>query len=71
MLVLCTIETFKLGILLSLFEKETKVYCYPSLNWLTFAQYKHDPNVMAMRVNGQITEVNQSRPWLILRWVTI
>ena len=25
--------------------------------WLTFAQYKHDPTVKAVRVNGQITEV--------------
>ena len=35
-----------------------------------FAQYKHDPKVKAVRVNGQITEVKQPKTNLILRWVT-
>ena len=34
-------------------------------------QYKYDPKVEAVRVNGQNTEVKQPRPWIILRCVTI
>ena len=30
-----------------------------SLKWFKFAQHKHEPNVKAVRVNGQITEVKQ------------
>ena len=45
----------------------TKFATHPSLKWLTFAQYKHDPKVKAVRVNCQITEVKQPRPRLILR----
>ena len=41
-----------------------------SLKWLKFAQHKYEPKVKVVRVNGQITEVKQLRPWTILRWVT-
>ena len=41
-----------------------------SLKWLKSAQQKHEPKVKVVRVNGQITEAKQSRPWTILRWVT-
>ena len=65
------IEAFKLVIILSLCEKTSKFTGHPSLKWLKFSQYKHDPKVKTVRVNGQITEVKQQRPRLILRWVTI
>ena len=35
------------------------------------AQHKHEPTMRAVKVNGQITEVKQLRPRLILKWVTI
>ena len=35
------------------------------------AQHKHEPTIRAVRVNGQITDVKQPRPRLILRWVLI
>ena len=66
MLVLCIIEAFKLDIILSLCKqkqtnKQQKKYtAYPSLKWLTFVQYKHDPKVKVVRVNGQITEVKKT-----------
>ena len=48
-----------LGILLSLCGKKLKFIAHPSLKWLTFAQYKHDQKVKAVRVNGLIAEVKQ------------
>ena len=56
---------------LFLCEKNLKFNSHPSLKWLTFGQNKHDQKVKVVRVNGQITEVKQSRPRMILRWVTI
>ena len=38
---------------------------------LTFIKYKHDPKGKAARMNGQITEVKQPRPRIILRWMTV
>ena len=35
------------------------------------AQYKHEPTMKAVRVNGKITEVKQLALQLILRWVAI
>ena len=34
------------------FVKRVKVN--PSLKWITFAQYQHEPKVKAVRVNGRI-----------------
>ena len=61
MLVLCTIEVFNIGILLSLCEKKLKFTAHPSLKWLTFAQHKYEPKVKSVRVNGQITEVKETK----------
>ena len=47
------------------------VFFTKKLKFLNNAQYKHETTMRAVRVNGQITEVKQPRPWLILRWVTI
>ena len=52
-------------------KKITKLTAHPSLKWLTFTQYLHDPKVKAVRVNGQIAKVNQLEAWTILGWVTI
>ena len=67
MLVLCIIESFKLGILLSFCEKieVIKVYCSSISTIQAWSKSE------VVRVNGQITEVKQSRPRIILRWVTI
>ena len=35
------------------------------------AQLKHEPTMRAVKVNGQITEVKQPQPRVMLRWVTI
>ena len=51
--------------------EKTMFTAHSSLKWQTLTQYKHDQNVKAVRVNGQITEVKQPIPWLVLRWVTI
>ena len=42
-----------------------------NLNASIKAQYKHEPTMREVRVNGKITEVKQSALRLILRWVTI
>ena len=69
MFVLCIIEAFNWGILVFLCKK--KFTAHPSLQWLTNAQYKHDPKVKAVRGDGQINEVKQLLAWALLRWVTI
>ena len=43
----------------------------PNLNISIKAEHKHEPAMKAVIVNGKITEVKQSRPGTILRWVTI
>ena len=57
------------GIILQLTiqKNKTKDTGHPSFKWLTLAQYSHDSEVKAVRVNGQITEVKQPRPWTILK----
>ena len=37
------------------------------LNCLNYTQYEHKSTMWTMKVNGQITEVKQARPWSILR----
>ena len=60
-LVLCIIEAFNWEILLSLLWKnpQSLLLTHP---WNGFAQYKNDPKVKAVRLNGQINEVKQSGP---------
>ena len=43
----------------------------PNLNTSIRAQHKHESTIRKVRVNGQITEVKEPRPRLILRWVEI
>ena len=43
----------------------------PNLNTTIRAQHKQKPTMRTVRMNGQITEVKQPRPRLILRLVTI
>ena len=54
MLVLCINRTLSWG---NYYHCEKKFAAHPSLKWLTFAQYKHEPKVKAVRVHGQIIEV--------------
>ena len=61
------IEAFRFGI--RAYYIKVKVHCLPICVMVIFAQYKYDPKMKA--VNGQITEVKQSRPRIILRWLTI
>ena len=63
MLVLCITEAFKLEFLYNFVKK---VYCSPILEMADIYT-----KVKAVRVNCQITEVKQPRPWLILVWETI
>ena len=49
----CALIEFMLGILLSFCEKvKSSLLTHPCNQWLTFAQYKHDPKVKAVRVNA-------------------
>ena len=41
-----------------------KVKVHPYVQWATFAQYKDEPKVKAVSVNGHITEVKQLNNWM-------
>ena len=67
------IKVFRLVILLSLCENKLKFTAHPSLYWLTFAQYKHEQKVKAVRVNGQTTgrnirQIKQIFQILLISW---
>ena len=42
------------------------LFSYNFLQNIPNAQYKHDPKDKAVRMQDQLTEVKQPRPWLIL-----
>ena len=44
---------------------------YPFKGFVNYAQYNHEPTIRGVRINAQISEVKQPRPWLNLIWVTI